>query len=73
MKRRNKPRAGDVWFNHNDYHKEIIVLLHLGEGWELLVTRQDGTTYIDWEYPNRVHDWYLTAQYEDSSGLTRVI
>jgi len=77
--RRKKPRAGDVWLDRNEHVAETITLLRIQEGvigrspiaWELLVTRHDGTTYIDWENIDSVYEWYTNPEIE--SGLRRVV
>ncbi len=79
--RSKKPRPGHVWFD-NDGSEEIILIVRKvskGEGrlvpgcecWELLVTRQDGSVYLDWESLDGVHDWY--TDFEPREFFTRVV
>lgn len=69
-----RPAPGHVWVDTDtdesgfsrrlDVRSEVLVLLRQRknqtglEVWELLVTRQDGSTYVDWENVDSVKEWY---------------
>lgn len=72
--KRGKPAPGHVWIDTDtdesgfsrrlEPRAEVLFLLRtkkneIGlEVWELLVTRPDGSTYLDWENIDSINEWY---------------
>lgn len=71
MSKSKKPRAGHVWFDNDSLSRDVetILLLRIVVGllvpgvsaWQLLVTRKNGTTYLDAESLDIVYDWYTAS------------